>query len=72
MEYLLMTLVIFGALVLVGYPLANPRRYTMRKFITMGDPQHEHRCRELRHEGWPGIPGHQRAFAVIVRRISRR
>lgn len=41
MEYLLMTLVIFGALVFVGYPLANPRRYNMRKFVTMGDPQYE-------------------------------
>ncbi len=41
MEYLLMTLVIFGALVFVGYPLANPRRYTARKFVTMSDPQYE-------------------------------
>ncbi|MBI5877955.1 MAG: hypothetical protein HZB53_09905 [Chloroflexi bacterium] len=41
MDYLLTILVIFGVLVFVGYPLANPRRYTIRKFVTMGDPQYE-------------------------------
>lgn len=37
MEYILMMLVLVGALVFVGYPLANPRRYSARTFVTLGD-----------------------------------
>lgn len=41
MDYLMMMLVTFGVLVFVGYPLAAPKRYSMRKFVTMGDPNYE-------------------------------
>jgi len=41
MEYLLMTLLIFAAIFFVGYPLANSRRYSLRKFVTLGDEQFE-------------------------------